>query len=84
MTPEEAIKDIVKTPKYYIGVMSESKAYSFMHRYRKGKASKESINAFLAAFGYEIKQEELWGLKNVAGYIKVPKRDLIDFDIKKL
>tara|TARA_B100001146_G_C16190651_1_gene438952 strand:- start:1438 stop:1629 length:192 start_codon:yes stop_codon:yes gene_type:complete len=63
MTQDQAIKEIISKPKYYIGVMPQGTAASFVRSWRAGSAKKETIRKFLNRFGYTIKKEEQWERK---------------------
>lgn len=63
MTQDQAIKEIISTPKYYIGIMPQGTAASFVRSWRAGSAKKETIEKFLNRFNYQIKQEEIWEKK---------------------
>lgn len=60
MTIQQAIEEITSTPKYYVGVMPQSTASTIVRRYKKGTVKKKTLNEFLTAFGYELKQPEQW------------------------
>lgn len=60
MTIDEAIQEITKEPKWYIGKLNQSTASNFLASYRKGMAKKTTIDNFLNTFGYELKSEEQW------------------------
>lgn len=57
MTQNEAIKEIISKPKYYVGKMKQAKAASFVMRWRAGSAKQSSIKKFLEAFGYKKVEE---------------------------
>lgn len=60
MTKDQAIKEIISQPKFYMGVMPQSTASNFVISWRKGMVKKKTIDNFLNKFGYELKQEEQW------------------------
>lgn len=57
MTQDEAISQIIKEPKYYIGVMNQSTASNFVASWRKGMSKQSTIDSFLKKFGY-VKERE--------------------------
>lgn len=61
MTELEAINEITKEPKFYIGVMPQSTASNFLASYRKGMAKQKTINEFLNKFGYVVVRDAEWG-----------------------
>lgn len=61
MTEQEAINEIIKESKFYIGVMPQSTASNFLASYRKGMAKQKTINEFLHKFGYTIIRDVEWG-----------------------
>lgn len=64
MTQDEAIKEIISKPKYYVGKMKQAKAASFVMRWRAGSAKQKSINNFLEAFGYKKVEEAKYSRRN--------------------
>lgn len=59
MTESEAIQQIISRPKYYVGIMTQSQAASFVRSWRGGSAKRETIEAFLNKFGYfKVKEAE--------------------------
>ena len=60
MTKEEAIKEITRNPKWYIGVIPQSTASNFLASYRKGMSKEKTINNFLSKFGYVKTEDEVW------------------------
>lgn len=60
MTELEAINEITKEPKFYIGVMPQSTASNFLASYRKGMAKQKTIENFLEIFGYTVIREAEW------------------------
>ena len=60
LTLEEVINQITSEHKYYVGVMPQSTAANFVKRFREGKAKRKTAIEFIARFGYEVAQEELY------------------------
>lgn len=60
MTENEAITHIISQPKYYVGVMTQSQAASFVRSWRGGSAKRETIESFLNKFGYKLKEPAKW------------------------
>ena len=60
MTKDEAIKEITRNPKWYIGVMPQSTASNFLASYKKGMSKEKTINNFLYKFGYVKTEDEVW------------------------
>lgn len=66
MTENEAIHHIISQPKYYVGIMSQSQAASFVRSWRGGSAKRETIEAFLNKFGF-VKTREAEYTKQLDG-----------------
>lgn len=60
MTESEAIQEIISQQKYYVGIMTQSQAASFVRSWRGGSAKRETIEAFLNKFGYTLEQPAQW------------------------
>lgn len=59
MNKDEAIKEIISKPKYYVGVMPQSTASNFVASWRKGMSKQSTIDDFLKKFGYvKIKEAQ--------------------------
>lgn len=56
MTREQAVKEIVSKCKFYIGIMPQSSAHSFLTRFKAGTAKQKTVESFIKKFGYEIEQ----------------------------
>lgn len=63
MKEEELFQIITSDHKWYVGFCSKGYATQIQQRYEKGTLSQKSIDKMFDHFGYEKKQEVVWGKK---------------------
>lgn len=60
MTAKEAVLDITKAPKWYIGIYKQQTASAIIKRFNEGRLSTKKLNEFMLNFGYSIQEESQW------------------------
>lgn len=63
VTLQEAIKEIISTPKWYAGKMKQSTASMTIKAILNGSAKPKTVKSFMDLFGFEVEKELMWRKK---------------------